>query len=267
MFRIFEGLQRGFVSTTPGRIKIVRPTPAICTAAALALLGALSTPAIAGDVSGTIALGKSKPKPPVRSTGFVERKPNPIMETLRFDPRREIVVVLEGGPMQPADQEPDRNGVKWQLMGESFDIPVLPIVAGTDIDLKYTGHGSPTLYSPQDEALLKSEAISRDGIRTLSVKEPGKAFEIRARGSQHLVGRIVAFKHRFFARLDGDGNFEIKDVPEGTWTLKLWYRDGWVDGVATAVEVTRRDRKVDPINVPDSVGPDAPAPKPESEGK
>lgn len=235
----------------------MRPTPALCIAAALASLGALSTTATAGDVSGTIALGKARQKPAVHSTGFVERKPNPIMETLRFDPRREIVVVLEGGPVEPADQEPDRNGVKWQLLGESFDIPVLPIVAGTEIDLKYTGHGSPTLYSPQDDALLKSEAISRDGVRTLAVKVPGKAFEIRARGSQHLVGRIVAFPHRFFSRLDGDGNFVIKDVPQGTWTLKLWYRDGWVDGVATSVEVTRREKKVDAITVPDSVGPES----------
>ena len=67
---------------------------------------------------------------------------------------------------------------------------------------------------------------------------------------------MVAFPHRFFSRLDSDGRFEIKNVPEGNWKVKLWYRDGYLE-TSTDVEISRRDKRIDAIKLPASIAPDA----------
>lgn len=215
--------------------------------------------ALAGDVSGTVVLPKKKANPPVRSRGFVERKPNPLMETREYDPRPLMVVVLQGGPVDASAKEPDRSGVKWKLLGESFDVPLLPVVAGTEIDLKNVGHGSPSLYSPDDPNLIKSEPISPGGVRTLAPKQPGKAYRVRATDSEHLVGRIVAFPDRYFSRVDSDGSFKIRNVPQGTWKVRVWYINGFVPKLDTEVEVGRHDKKLEPIKLPSGLDPDGPA--------
>lgn len=45
--------------------------------------------------------------------------------------------------------------------------------------------------------------------------------------------RIAVFDHPYFAITDGDGNFEIKDAPAGTYRLKVWHESvGWRGGAA-----------------------------------
>jgi len=229
-------------------------------ATALLCLGTFAPrSALAGDVSGTVVLPRKKATPPVRSRGFVERKPNPLMETREYDPRPLMVVVLQGGPVDDAAKEPDRSGVKWQLQGESFNVPLLPIVVGTEIDLKNLGHGSPSLYSPEDAKLIKSEPISPGGVRTIAPKQAGRAYRVRATDSEHLVGRIVAFGDRYFSRVGSDGSFKIKNVPQGKWKVRVWYINGFVPKLDTEVEVGRHAKKLEPIKLPSGLDPDGPA--------
>lgn len=212
----------------------------------------------AGDLSGTVVVSKKVQKPPVRSRGFVDRTPNPIMPVRAYDPLPEIVVVLEGGPVGPSETEPDRTGVKWQLLGHRFDVPVLPIVIGTEVDLKNAGLDSPVLYSPQSEKLLRADTVNPGGVRTLTIDTAKKAFEVRAKNVSHIVGRVVGFEHRLFSRVDADGKFEIKNVPEGTWTVRVWHVNGFLPSVNPSVEVGRRDKKMDEIKLPPGLDPDGP---------
>jgi hypothetical protein len=45
---------------------------------------------------------------------------------------------------------------------------------------------------------------------------------------------IRIFDHPYFAITDEDGNFEIKDAPQGKFTLYLWHDSGWIGGRAGA---------------------------------
>jgi plastocyanin len=38
-----------------------------------------------------------------------------------------------------------------------------------------------------------------------------------------MKGYIAVFKHPYFAITDKDGNFEMKDLPPGTYTIKAWH--------------------------------------------
>ena len=203
-----------------------------------------------GSVTGTVGLGKAKRKRPKASEGFVKRRENVVAPAKPFDPRDEIIVVLVDGKVAEEDKEAPRQGARYDLLGESFAIPLKAIQLGTDIDIKNLGINTPVLYSPDNDALLDADPVQPKATRSVTVKTAFKTFRIMDRDSAHLIGRVVAFPHPYFSRVV-NGKYEIKGVPAGTWKLRLWYRDGWVKGADKTVEViARKARKVNAIALP-----------------
>jgi hypothetical protein len=195
-----------------------------------------------GDIEGGVDLPEPalRGEPEVRGQGFVPRIRNPLKPPRPFDPQPELVVVLEGGPVDPEAQKPPPQPVTWRLVGESFEPPVLPVLVKADIEIRNTGRGAPSLQAMQQPSLLTAEPINPGGVRTIRLDQPFRAVEIRDRESPHLRAHLVAFPHRYFARLDAAGNFAIPDVPAGRWQIRVWYRNGWLKMRPTAVEVTAR---------------------------
>jgi hypothetical protein len=192
----------------------------------------------AGDVKGEVQFEpRQLGSPPVRNQGFIERIENPLRPIQAFDPRPHLVVVLDEGPVDEAATQAPAAPVAYTLVGESFDAPLMPVVAKTRVELR---NGSPrqvVLFTPDDPDLVDSVALKPKGFHEFQIARPGQVVLIRSQDSVHLSGRVVAFPHRYFAAVDARGRFEIKGVPEGTWKARLWYRDGWVEGVEAKVEV------------------------------
>jgi Carboxypeptidase regulatory-like domain len=42
----------------------------------------------------------------------------------------------------------------------------------------------------------------------------------------HMRAYILSFEHPYFTVTDGDGRFQIDQVPAGSYTLKAWH-EGW----------------------------------------
>ncbi len=208
-----------------------------------------------GTVTGVIAVAdpSKRGEPPVKSSGFVRRARNALKAPRPFDPLPHLVVVLEGGTPAPEDTEPPPQMTRYTIIGESFDVPVLPVVAGSAVEIKNNGKGSPRLYSPDMADLVPGDPVSPKGERkTKKLDKAGTSYEIRDRESAHLTGRIAVFPHRYFARVRPDGKFEIKGVPPGTWKIRIWYADGWVEMPAESVEVVaKKEAKLkQPIALP-----------------
>lgn len=201
-----------------------------------------------GSVTGTVQLADParRPHPPERNHGFVPRAANAIKPPRADDPLPDLVVVLEGGSPADEDTQPPGQPVRYTIIGESFDVPVLPVVAGSLVEIRNAGRNSPRLYSPDAPNLVPSDPVSPKGERkTKKVGPAGKSFAIRDRESAHLRGRILALPSRYFSRVDDDGKFEIKDVAPGSYTVKVWYRDGWVEMSSQKVDVSaHHDAKV-----------------------
>ena len=196
-----------------------------------------------GSVSGTVQLADAarRPHPPERNQGFVPRAANAIKAPRPQNPLPDLVVVLEGGSPADEDTQPPGQPVRYTIVGESFDVPVLPVVAGSLVEIKNAGRNSPRLYSPDAPDLVPSDPVSPKGERkTKKVGPANKSFAIRDRESAHLEGRILALPSRYFSRVNADGKFEIKDVAPGSYTVKVWYRDGWVNMHTDKVNVAAR---------------------------
>ncbi|WP_428267948.1 hypothetical protein [Haliangium sp.] len=210
----------------------------------LAASGLIAAPAWAGDVVGSVKFEPNRlGKPPMRNQGFLPRIENPLRPVKSFDPRGWMVVVLEGGPAAEDASSPTGT-IRYELVGESFVIPLLAVVAGTQVELKNLGFGAPTLSTPDQPTLLEEVVLDSASVKAFTVTEPLQPVTIRAQGSPHLQGQVVAFPHRYFSLVDERGGFEIPNVPPGQWTARVWYRDGWVKGVSESVVVGPRRSSV-----------------------
>jgi hypothetical protein len=217
----------------------------------LALAGfELAAQAQVGTVSGTIALADpaQRGEPPARGRGFLARAANPLKPPRAFDPLPQVVVVLEGGA---GTAEPPKEPVRYSIVGQSFSSPILPVMVGAAVELRNDGKASPRLYAPSAPDLLTGDPINPKGARLIKkIAKANQAIELRDHDSAHLSGRIVAFEQPYFSRVDADGKFQITGVPAGPWKVRVWYRDGWVDGVEQSVTVVAKKDAAVKLSLP-----------------
>jgi hypothetical protein len=227
---------------------IRRPPAGLAALIAAAILAPAAARADTGTVSGTVQLADpaKRGEPPIRSEGFVRRARNALKAPRPFDPTPHLIVVLEGASAAPEDTVAPDRPVRYTIVGESFDAPILPVVVGSVVEVKNSGRNSPRLYSPGHENFVPGDPVNPKGERkTKKVDTPAVSYELRDRDSAHLSGRIVGFPHRYFALVGPGGKFEIKDVATGSWKVRVWYADGWLDAPPQKIEVeARREAKV-----------------------
>jgi hypothetical protein len=216
----------------------------------------------AGTVQGVVIAPSPKgdPTPPSEHLGFVDPPiANPIVELRQYDPFPDCFIYLEGGPAAPDANQPPKSAVVWQLESHSFVPAILPVVAGSTVEIANVGRETQLLYTPTQEDLLPKDPIGPQSSKTFAPPGSG-AVRILSRSSPHLEGRVVALPTRYFSRLDHNGRFKIENVPAGRWTIRLWYRDGWASLPSRYVDVPGKDLKID-------VPVDALAPAPAAQEK
>jgi hypothetical protein len=240
----------------------------IAALAAGAAVAWMPVSAGAGKVKGKVELpAEGYGDPPPRSHGFVRRRANPYRPTKSFDPYPNIVVVLVGEQTVEAP-EPARTEVPYVIPGETFASPLIAVRSGRPIRIRNTSFKQQRLFSPEDPTLIdKADVINaKVGVRSIVIKKgnEGKVFRIRSSTTPHLIGRVVTFRHPYFAQPNGSGRFEIKDVPKGTYKVRVWYKDGWLKlKNEPTVTVKRGTETVSGLRLP--AGLDKPAPTPAKE--
>mgnify|MGYP003631551867 CR=1 FL=1 len=186
-------------------------------------------------VTGTVNLPPraSRRPAPQRGQGFVPRAKNPLRPPDGLDPRRNMVVVLEGGPVDEMDKKP--RSARYSIVGENFDSEILPVIVGGKVEIKNMGSKTPRLYSESNPDVVPSDPINPKGVRvTEAISKAHTPIDIRDRDSVHFLAHVVAFEHAYFSTLGHDGTFSIEGVPAGTWNIKIWHGDGWVTNIPPA---------------------------------
>jgi hypothetical protein len=202
----------------------------------------------------------------------------PAPEQLKVDKDQEAC--LAHGPLlsQKYVVDPKSKGVRWVIVwladpkspqkGPSPIAPALTAIKDKKIFLD-----QPTCqFEPHVIALRKGQALDAKntakvphnikidsgptgGVNLNQIIAPGShllipAAQIKPTGSAAISvsctihgwmkGYIRVFDHPYFAVTDAEGNFEIKDVPAGTWNLIAWQEEkGWVtEGAKAGTPVT-----------------------------
>ena len=188
----------------------------------------MASAARAGTVVGKLDLPSAAPPRAASShVGYLERSENPYLPVRGADTTPQMFVVLVGGPPAPAGAIPQ---ARWLLQGDAFDKPLLPVAAGTEVVIKnVTKDESITLAIPSDPDRLPKGPINATGSKSFKVGAAGTTLDVVDPERPYVHGRIVVAESPYFASPDATGKFEIANVPDGKWTLRVWYRDGYID--------------------------------------
>jgi Polysaccharide lyase family 4, domain II len=198
---------------------------------------AVTPTASAGTLVGKIELPSSLPhRPPPGANGapkgFLDRTENPVTPVRTINVTQRMIVVVDGGDTPVA---PPR--VQWNLIGESFAHAVIAAAAGAEVTIVNQSKSSRTLVAKEDPKLIEAGPINPTGNKTFHGTVVGKVYTIVDKDAPHLVGKVVIVGTQFIAYPDDAGHFEIENIPPGSYKLKLWYGDGWLQRPDDTVEI------------------------------
>ena len=220
--------------------------------ATLLAMSLCTVPVLAGPLKGTVVLPVGfKPATQRHPTHWrVENGVLPVAHPLR-DPRTEMIVYLEGGKAPASDKV---QTAVMEVVGYRFDPYCVAVLAGGTVEFKNSGRVGHVIYDKQK--VMPPTAIKPGESRKQKYHAEGE-YELREEEFPHMKGVVKVLSTPLYARPDAKGAFSIDNVPDGKWTVKVWYR-GAVLTQAT-VEVTEGGAEV-VLKVPEQKAP-APAKK------
>lgn len=100
---------------------------------------------------------------------------------------------------------------------------VLPVITGTTVDFLNSDNVLHNVFSP-DKCCDKFNLGTwpKNESRSYTYKENGCESVVLCNVHPEMEGYVLVLQNPYFAVTDKDGNYEIKNVPAGEYTLKVW---------------------------------------------
>lgn len=100
---------------------------------------------------------------------------------------------------------------------------VLPVVTGTTVDFLNSDKVLHNVFSP-DKCCDKFNLGTwpQNETRSYTYKETGCESVVLCNVHPEMEGYVLVLQNPYFAITKKDGNYEIKNVPDGEYTLKVW---------------------------------------------
>jgi len=172
-----------------------------------------------GTVYGKLDLPPAPERAPVVARGFVDRVENPLADIRKPNLAPYLVVSLEND----ARSEAAPAQVNWDLVGESFARPVIAVPVGAEVVIKNQTKVARTITAVEDPKLIAGP-LNPTGTKSFRASQPA-IYTIADHDAPHLRGKIVVVPTLHVATVDDAGRFEMTDVPDGSYKLKVFYYD------------------------------------------
>ncbi|MBI5463592.1 MAG: carboxypeptidase regulatory-like domain-containing protein [Ignavibacteriales bacterium] len=163
----------------------------------LALLICISSVSLAGDI-----VGKVKAKG-VKHSG-------------------DAVIYVEKIPSKTF--APQKEHPKFDQKNLMFHPHVLPIVVGSTVDFLNSDDVLHNVFSPDQCAEKFNLGTWPKGqIRSYTFKNPGCVPVMLCNVHPEMEAYVIVLETPYYAVSEKDGSYRIKDVPAGSYTLKIWH--------------------------------------------
>lgn len=134
---------------------------------------------------------------------------------------------------------PPKEHARMDQKNLTFKPHVLPVLAGTVVDFLNSDDVLHNVFSP-DKCVGKFNLGSwpKGQTKSFTFKEPGCTPTLLCNVHPEMEGFVVVLETPYYAVSDKEGNYAIKDVPAGKYTLKIWHEK--LKGKETQVEVSEK---------------------------
>jgi len=108
---------------------------------------------------------------------------------------------------------------------KEFYPSVLPILVGTTVDFPNDDLILHNVFSLSKTKAFDLGLYKRGASKTVTFNQPGLV-KVYCNIHEKMSAYVLVLENPYFAVTKNDGSFEIKDVPEGTYTISAWNRFG-----------------------------------------
>ncbi len=151
----------------------------------------------AGDITGNIKTKKAKYKK--NAVVYIDK-----IDGKKFDPPKEHQIL-------------DQKNL-------TFVPHVLPALTGTTVDFINSDDVLHNVFSPDNCAeKFNLGSWPKGEKRSYTFNEPGCLAVVLCNVHPEMEGYVVVVETPYYAVTDEEGNYTIKNVPAGNYTLKIWH--------------------------------------------
>jgi plastocyanin len=121
------------------------------------------------------------------------------------------------GNFKPSAKHPEMDQQKL-----TFIPRVLPILVGSTVDFLNNDDVQHNVFSPDKCSKFDLGSYGKGVVKTHTFDKEGCQPVILCNVHPEMEAYIVVLQNPYFAVTDKDGNYTIKGVPAGKYTLKVW---------------------------------------------
>jgi plastocyanin len=134
---------------------------------------------------------------------------------------------------------PPKEHQRMDQKNMTFVPHVMPVLAGTTVDFLNSDDVLHNVFSPDKCAeTFNLGSWPKGQTKSYTFKDAGCRVTLLCNVHPEMEGYIVVLENPYFAVSAKDGSYTIKDVPAGTYTLKIWHQK--LKGADVKVEVPEK---------------------------
>lgn len=179
----------------------------------------------AGDIHGKVIIRKpSLENSTIVSRSIIRKYVKKMTNSYQMDrgvrgEPTDVVIYIDGLKMENDAQS--KIAVMDQT-GEKFVPHVLPILVGSKVKFLNSDDVYHNVFSFSSAKSFDLGRYANGDFRYVTFRKPG-VVNVYCDIHTHMNAFILVLTNPFFVQPDAHGEFMIKDVPAGTYTLKAWY--------------------------------------------
>lgn len=147
--------------------------------------------------------------------------------TIEGQPTPDAVVSVEGLPAAALSPKPSALGSRKALIDQrdlKFIPRVLPVLVGTTVDFPNDDHTWHNVFSKSEAKKFDLGLYPPGESRSVTFDKPG-VVRVLCSAHPNMEAYVVVKAHRYFARSDERGSYQISGVPLGKYRLEIWHPD------------------------------------------
>ncbi len=177
-----------------------------------------TTELTASDIKGKVTVTSQAAQNRLSGLSFLYTKPSEMSS--QNVQSTEIVVYIKDAP--EIDAPETLSNARFAQIDKEFVPHVLPVTAGAKVDFPNMDNIYHNVFSlsKKNQFLLGRYASGKSESHTFNT--PG-IVEVFCDIHSNMYAYILVRPNKYFAKTDINGNFVIKDVPPGNYTLVAWH--------------------------------------------